>query len=512
MLPHNGQRKRRILGVSPRHLWMVKTLIAFLIVGVCYELFTISRDLPLFKNADLVANESVQRPLYEDLVEQALHRHDDDPSHGFKQLARIIGHKPEVLPKVIQLMEDKIPKNSNASALFQNVLHGTMRFRNLYRLIESLDLLRVEHSLHSELQSVGKQVYPWLPSHIFTNSNPYKGRGIVYTVSRPHAHYAYLSIKNLRYLGSDLPVVILHKGDDELPPRFREQLETLQDVTCKDISDALEWKTINPSGWSIKPFALLLSPFEETIFMDSDTFWFQRPEILFHDPGYQATGKLFFFDRTLKCHIKSCPGQWVKTIVTHPSPRAQEMRMWQMRSGHDQESGVVVIDRKRALMGMLVTCQLNSFDVRAREAYQHVHGDKELFWIGNEIVNEPYSFYSGYGGSIGQADGSNTVCGILAHVDTYGRPVWTNGGLEVDKRFQHDRLINMTHVIGDPRGRDISWVEGSGGNDGFCLTNQKERAIPLSEFELNIPQWLRAQFLKLRHDESLHFFWVQLNE
>jgi hypothetical protein len=443
-------------------------------------------------------------------MRSAIDDHPDDPSILFDSLAQQIAEFPIGLKYVVDHLVEHRMNVSSASALMRPVLIKAMQFRNLFQLVQSLDRLKVQHSLSRLLFKLGHEAYPWLPDSAYSNAADHHGKGIVYTASHRHAHYVYLSIKNLRHIGSELPVIVFYIGDEELPLPFRTRLESLPGVTCQDMSDSLNWDMIQPKGWAIKPFALLLSPFQDTVFMDSDVFWFQRPDQFFDDAGYKATGALFFFDRTLPCSGSSCAGHWVRTIVTHPSPRAQQMRVWQMRSGHEQESGVIVLQKRRGLMGLLVACALNAGSLRDTEVYQHVLGDKETFWIGSEIVNEPYSFYPGYGGSIGESFDNAYVCGVLSHSDDQGRPIWFNGGLEVDKRLQRDRLLIITHVVSDPRGENISWVEGNEVNNGYCLRNAHQLPLELNETEFELARWLRSEYLYLKRDAKAKSFWGTL--
>lgn len=122
---------------------------------------------------------------------------------------------------------------------------------------------------------------------------------------------------------------------------------------------------INDKGWEVKdwagkPFAILLSSFREVILIDADALFFQSPEILFEDPGYLKTGALFFHDRNIFPESKQ--NRLKKILPTPISKRVQKSRLWTDESGHMQESGVVVIDKWRHFISMLLVARMNGPD------------------------------------------------------------------------------------------------------------------------------------------------------
>ncbi|KAF9139711.1 hypothetical protein BG015_001927 [Linnemannia schmuckeri] len=154
-------------------------------------------------------------------------------------------------------------------------------------------------------------------------------------------------------------------------------------------------------GWSIKAFSLLASRFEEAMFVDSDAYFLQDPAKLFEDPGYNATGGLFFYDRTLfpDWHTGL---DWMRSMVPIMSTLPNQLRSFKGLSTYKQESGVVVINKKARLNGLLVICSMNSKWERDLHSYKVLYGNKETFWVGFEIVQEPYSFMRTYGGDVGE--------------------------------------------------------------------------------------------------------------
>lgn len=110
-------------------------------------------------------------------------------------------------------------------------------------------------------------------------------------------------------------------------------------------------------------------------------------------------------------------------------------RMFRRKTSHEQESGVVLINKKTRFLGLMGTCKMNGKWERDLVSYKLFHGDKETFWIGFEMVQEPYVFMRNYGGAIGELrpDNEKSVCGAQLHQDYRGRPLWWNGGLYRNK-------------------------------------------------------------------------------
>src|SRR5690606_12407871 len=122
------------------------------------------------------------------------------------------------------------------------------------------------------------------------------GRGIVMCVGNYHAKFAMASIKSIRAVHrSTLPIEIYYTGEQDLDKSFRDWFERLDNVKTIDLTTKVNNSLIKIEGWTAKPFAMMVSRFEEVLLMDSDAYFFRDPETLFKDPGYINTGALFFY-------------------------------------------------------------------------------------------------------------------------------------------------------------------------------------------------------------------------
>ncbi|ROW10524.1 hypothetical protein VMCG_02137 [Cytospora schulzeri] len=334
---------------------------------------------------------------------------------------------------------------------------------------------------------------PYFPDHMTLHSHLKKGgRGIVLTAGNDQVAYLLTQIPILRRLGCHLPIEVMYVGDGDLNRDSRQDLEELPGVVTRDLGVMVRAVGWHVASWAAKPFAILLSSFREVVFIDADSFFFVNPEVLFDDPGYVRTGTLFFRDRLIMPETKR---EWLQSMLPQPVSRnVKQSRLWVGDSGHQQESGVIVVDKYRHFMALLFTTRMNGADRDGNEeegrvgVYDMVYvlhlipfhmlirdaGDKETFWLGWELVGDTdYVFHQGDAGTLGviqahadiqegqpelpswatpdntteagmelQAAGggggapmpSQRMCSPqLLHLDLEGKPLWFNGGLVRNK-------------------------------------------------------------------------------
>ncbi|KAI1427836.1 alpha-1,3-mannosyltransferase [Xylaria sp. FL1777] len=368
------------------------------------------------------------------------------------------------------------------------------------------------------------------------------GRGIVLTAGDDQAKYILTTIYTFRKLGCDLPIEIMYLGDSDLDEVHRSELEALPGVTTRDISEMVDDDGWELAGWAIKPFAMLMSSFREVIFIDADSFFFRDPAKLFDDPDYKKTGALFFRDRIIMPESKR---RWLLQIIPRPIHKlVKESSWWTGSSGHYQESGVVVVDKWKHFVSMLLICRFNGSDRDPRPGkvgvYEMMHGDKETFWIGFLLAGDPYfSFHRGAVGSIGVVEPPNStatdpdtdeysppdetqdeenpseseaiaastadtymMCSPqLLHLDVDGTPLWFNGWLLVSKYADRSkrRFAPMKSYMREPRNKAID-------DDDFwklttdnicCLTSSADDKSDLTEHDLDLLEMMRDRAVEV---------------
>lgn len=299
-------------------------------------------------------------------------------------------------------------------------------------------------------------LYPWIYPYwdnAFHINNQTSGRGIVLCVGNDQFKFAASTIRIIREVyRNHLPIEVFFIRENDLDDSKRHYLiSEFKDLTLMKLDDYIGEYYTKFGGWAMKPFAMLASKFSEMIMMDADVFFFQDPGMLFEDEGYKTTGSLFYYDRTLFPNWTKGP-DWMRSFLPTMSSFVPKSRWFRGLSSHEQESGVVVLDKKKALIGLLSTCKMNGITERDEVVYKHVYGDKETYWVGFEVTQTPYAFVKSFAGVIGShgrgdADGSpEYICGNQIHFDADGKPLWLNGGLYRNKHAKDElEYLNFTH-------------------------------------------------------------------
>jgi hypothetical protein len=288
-----------------------------------------------------------------------------------------------------------------------------------------------------------------------------------------------------------------------------KSLSSLPNVTLVDLTTKMNVHSAGPlKGWQAKPFSVLLSSFAETILMDADVIFLRDPAVAFNLKSYIRTGTLLFRDRTLFYGDLAALRfrMWVGGFLRHVSAAATGgNRMLRGVSGHEVESGVVVVNKKHpaALQALLLNCALNSGGWK-REQYKYVHGDKEAWWMSHEMLGSAYHLVQARGGALGYRykkglSGAEYVCGSLYHpledegealgssgassagVSAGGEgsgsdsveavePFWFNGGLHAHKDSPAGHhLFEMTSYAVDLGDSGEWYWEGASSKTPLCL-------------------------------------------
>ncbi|KAJ3094229.1 ubiquitin-protein transferase activating protein, partial [Phlyctochytrium bullatum] len=303
----------------------------------------------------------------------------------------------------------------------------------------------------------------------------------------------------------NLPIEVVYNGKDDLPESSMHELTKLPNVKTVDLASFMNTSVIR--GWAIKPFAMLVSSFQEVILMDADTFFFKDPAVLFDFNGYKQNGTLLFRDRTVNGRKREHQ-MWINRVIPNLSAYAEATnRLVKGTSLHECDSGVVVINRSRAsnYYALLMTTVMN-LEANRGEVWKEFYGqgDKETWWIAHELMTTPYHIAHGGGSAVGftlTESEKQYVCGGLLHVDERWKPLWFNGGLIANKHYDVGKktTLNFTHWMIDPDYKDVEWLWEEKDRP-FCLRESATRPIEkLSERDLKT-----ASFLYAAWKEALH--------
>ncbi|KAK6527895.1 hypothetical protein TWF281_009160 [Arthrobotrys megalospora] len=358
---------------------------------------------------------------------------------------------------------------------------------------------------------------PYFADHMSLHAQMYKGgRGIVLSAGDAQAPFLLTSIPSFRKLGCKLPIEIMYLGDSDLSEDYRAELEQFEGVVTRDISAMVSDDGWRLAGWAAKPFAMLLSSFREVMFIDADSLFFKNPEILFEDEEYKKHGALFFKDRIIMPENKK---RWLQQIIPKPiSKNVRQTRLWTGESGHQQESGVVVVDKWQHFVAMMMVTRMNGPDRDGNESkgivgvYDLVYGDKETFWMGWELVGDTeYVFHSGDAGIMGElkeqdpkpTDGAVTppegetpppekftVCAPqLLHLDRDGKPLWFNGWIlnnKFEEKKKQRKANNFQFYLRENPKPDLDTIGGQDQwqlqeNNVCCLTTNEHSSFTTEE-------------------------------
>lgn len=221
------------------------------------------------------------------------------------------------------------------------------------------------------------------------------GVGLVMCIGQRNLVLAAQNIRTLRnVLGSTLPIEVYYAGEHDLPWEKRKKLEDLApnietlnildfyDDTVAGINDSLK-----ENGWVMKPFAMLASRFQKAILVDADTIFLQRPDAYFDDDTHlKETGTLFYHDRAVKGGYTGWIDtlKWIKKVLKarKPSAMLRESIFWTEKLEHQQESGVVFMNKEKpnVFTSLMFATFLSTKEAR-EDISKHVFGDKEASFL-----------------------------------------------------------------------------------------------------------------------------------
>jgi len=181
----------------------------------------------------------------------------------------------------------------------------------------------------------------------------------------------------LRRLGCKLPIQIWHLPA-EADITWRQLFE---DEGCEVIDAGIvagkRGVPVPMGGWQLKPFALRHCDMAEAMLLDADNVPVKDPSYLFADPSYERHGAMFWPDLA----PPRSRGQWV------PVAAWRNVGLEQDKAARPFESGQIVINRRRSLAALDVTCLLNEW---SDYVYQWVYGDKDTFLLAWHLVGQRY--------------------------------------------------------------------------------------------------------------------------
>ncbi|GAB7352535.1 hypothetical protein MBLNU459_g2927t1 [Dothideomycetes sp. NU459] len=332
---------------------------------------------------------------------------------GGEQRLREVGLRTRLFKDYFKAWESlHIVSDGEDAYVRDNVVQYLRDARDLSEVssLPKAEIIRQYEEFRYFLAGYADILFPWVAPYfadqMTLHAQMYNaGRGIVLSGANHQAPYMLTAIAVYRKMGCNLPIEVMYLGEDDLSEEYREQMEAFPGVTTRNLKQMVGNMGWNIEGFASKAFSILMSSFREVLFIDADVLFFRNPELLFQEEGYRDTGALFFRDRVVYPAFKK---KFLRQILPKPiSHTAKQSRYWNGESSEMQESGVLVIDKWRHFVTMLLVARMNGPDRSdgpngEKGVYSFFYGDKETFWLGFELAGDTdYHFYQGDNGALG---------------------------------------------------------------------------------------------------------------
>eukprot|EP00941_MAST-03F_sp_MAST-3F-sp1_P004193 g4193.t1 len=341
-----------------------------------------------------------------------------------------------------------------------------------------------EVELQSQWLHFVQEKVPPLPQSTFHS------QGIVIAAGGvKHLTNAWLSVQALRRTGCQLPVEIWYSGSNEIS---NDWINAFQKLNCK-CNDVLTYVKNDPNfrrffenndvrinGFSIKPFAILYSHFDEVLLLDADNYPLQDVTELFTNITTVNVGALFwpdfwFLDKSHKA-------------FSHFLINTSENEMSVL---HSQEAGQLLV--KKSFPGVWIALNLICFlasDGREKFYFNEskmVYGDKDLYQIIFIALHVPYTMIPHMPGLVGIPVETriDSAHGVLVSPEDFGfcGKAMVHFNLDGNAFFLH---ATMSERDSTPK-YDERWIVG-----------QKMKSEILEKLHYNH----KSQFLALRKKEN----------
>ncbi len=205
------------------------------------------------------------------------------------------------------------------------------------------------------------------------------GAAPVLRAGLPHGYLpsAWVHARRLRDAGCRLPIQLWHLGPNEMDLALSRMLHETLGVETVDALDHPEAARVRIlAGWELKPFAALMSPFREVVFLDADAVSIPLPEAMLGWRAYRDRGAVFFPDFDHQNFMgRLTQGVW--DIFGIPA-----------RDEPSFESGQFMVDKGRCWRELRMALW---YAEHSDFTFGHVYGDKECFHLGWRRLGTEYA-------------------------------------------------------------------------------------------------------------------------
>ncbi|KAF1321411.1 hypothetical protein FI667_g11935, partial [Globisporangium splendens] len=280
-------------------------------------------------------------------------------------------------------------------------------------------------------------------------------RGLVYVIYEKLLLGAYVSVRSLRALGCTLPIEMWFKrSETNIDHPLLKLMVAEYGVYLREITDP------NATHFYTKLHAVFYSAFDNILLLDADNFAVRDPTYLFDTKEFQDTGAMFWPDFWK-------PGNTIFNIHEHSF--VWEFFGLDYVDMFEQESGQILINRRKHLEALNVVMYYGFHLPRLHEELRLVWGDKDLFRFGWMKTNSEFYMIPRPPGSAGTKHTDyDLFCGVtMVQHDPSGRVIFLHRNTE---KLTHlnDRLL-WTHIQQYKRTSPLTeyFVRGANGGKVF---------------------------------------------
>lgn len=278
------------------------------------------------------------------------------------------------------------------------------------------DRVVLSNSKMEELKEKHQLVVDAIRKLPIPSTDIFQGEGIVLAASSKHLTGALNIIVQLREMGSKLPVEVVMDSKKDYNKKLCEETLPMLNGKCLIIEEVLGTEVFNSlklEDFQYKVLALLVSTFDNTIFLDSDSFPIKNVDtllesepfkktkfIMWRDMWHKSTSPLFYDILGLKVgELTKRAGLSNEESFSHYLSQDRSTRVLYhdfdgLPSYHTVESGQMVFSKREHLRSLILSFYYNYYGPMF--FYELIYqgnfgiGDKDTFVPALFVMNEPH--------------------------------------------------------------------------------------------------------------------------
>ncbi|GAB7353392.1 hypothetical protein MBLNU459_g3867t1 [Dothideomycetes sp. NU459] len=206
-------------------------------------------------------------------------------------------------------------------------------------------------------------------------------RGIVFTCGGANLPVFLISLRMLRRSGSNLPVELFLRSDDDHGDYLCKELLPSLNARCVILDKFLDKASAKLEKYQYKIFSILFSSFEQVLLLDSDNFPVHPPDHVFISEPFLSSGMITW------------PDFWVST-ASEKFYTIQGTKAPPTSLRASTEAGQVVVSKRTHSPALLVCAYYNYYGPSHYYSLMTQggpgEGDKETFIAGAAAVGAPF--------------------------------------------------------------------------------------------------------------------------